>query len=89
MLFSCHELNHKFRPKDEITEHTLNKRLVHCGKHSHETIWLPRNRVWFQRNTALYGKPKVKVNANTPYTEINLSFLGDSKDCLQRKRPTL
>ena len=50
-------------------------------------VWFPRYRVWFPRNTALYGKLKIKVNANTPYTEI-LVLLGDSKDCLQQLKET-
>ena len=83
MLFSSHQLNDKFQPKDKITEHTLNIRLVHCGKHSHESSLVSKKSSLISKKlTALYGKPKIKVNANTPYTEIN-SSLGDSKVCLQ------
>ena len=37
MLSSSEQSKDQFRPKDGITEHTLNIRLVHCGKHSLES----------------------------------------------------
>ena len=49
--------------KNEITklvEHMSNRRVVDKGK---ESSWVSKN---VPRNTALYGKEKIKVNANTP-----------------------
>ena len=76
MLLSSHdhELNEQFQQKDEITEHTLNIRLVHCGKHSHESSLVSKKSSLISKKYCLNGKPKIKVNANTPYTEINSSF---------------
>ena len=76
MLLLCHKLNDKFRKKDEITEHSLNIRLVHCGKHSHETSLVSKKSSLISKKlTALYGKPKIKVNANTPMGESKVVYI--------------
>ena len=71
MLLLCRKTNDKIRQKDEITEHTLSIRLVHCGKHSHETSLVSKKSSLISKKlTALYGKPKIKVNANTPIGRV-------------------
>ena len=37
-------------------------------------VWFSRNRAWFPRNTAIYGKPKVKVKGEFGFQEIELDF---------------
>ena len=76
MLLLYHKLNDQFRQKDEITEHTLSIRLVHCGKHSHETSLVSKKSSLISKKlTAIYGKPKLKVNANTPMGESEVVYI--------------
>ena len=89
MLLSCHELNDQFRQKEEITEHTLNIPLVHCGQHSHETSLVSKkSNLISKKLTALYGKLKIKVNANTPIGESKVVYIPNETASLNNMKFT-
>ena len=86
MLFSSHELNDQFRPKDEITEHTLNiLRLVHCGKHSYDLSLVSKKSSLVSKKYCLIWQTESKGEREHPLYKNKLVLLGDSKDCLQLK----
>ena len=85
MLFSSHELKDQFRPKDEITEHTLNIRLVHCGKHSHESSLVSKKSSLVSKKYCLIWQTESKGEREHPLYLDKLVLLGDSKNCLQLK----
>ena len=67
MLSWLSQFNDQFRPKDEITEHTLNIRLVHCGKHSHESSLVSKKSSLISKKYCLIWQTENKGEREHPF----------------------